>query len=285
MIAFHSFLHALNEYSNLLLVLVTVAYVIVTWWTLRALKRTSLREREAKHLEDVKATVAEPLTRQIDELVRLLQGQRPIISVFETSRPAQNPQLGANPFEYSRCIREFRPEAFGLSEILYSDAKRNHFGEQLRHFEEFRDNFRTFAADCASFAAKMATEAAAESRAADGHIAVNAEMLIIECVSSLMQGLSIPHLDYRQTAPGGREVYGFQDRTNYIARGDQGVVDPWLQTSVEAIRQSWHDEGLSARAAELIRMESSARDGVEAIKFTHALSRDCAFIGGMRREA
>lgn len=281
----HSLLHALNEYSNILLVIVTVVYVIVTWRTLTALKQTSLREREARHLQDIKERVASPLTTVIGEFESQLQGQRPIIGIYETASPRQNPELGSDPYERSRHIRETRAYPFDLSEVLYSDAKKYHFSDELSQFEEFRADFCAFAADCASFAEKKAAEATLKARAAEGHIAVNADLLLIEFMSFLMQGLSIPQLDFRQTAPDGREVFGFYDRTNYIARGDQRPVDSWLKASIQCIGASWIEDGLSVRAEQLLRTAKRAQEGIEKIKFTHALWRDCAFIGSASRKA
>jgi len=67
--AIHCVLRFLNQYSNLLLVLVTIAYVWLTQRTLRALKEASLREREALHLEEIKLRVINPILTWIDGTV------------------------------------------------------------------------------------------------------------------------------------------------------------------------------------------------------------------------
>lgn len=64
--------HFLNEYANLLLVIanfvlvaVTAVYVWLTWHSLSALRETSLRDREALHLQEVKDHVIRPIVSWI----------------------------------------------------------------------------------------------------------------------------------------------------------------------------------------------------------------------------
>jgi hypothetical protein len=40
--------HALNNYSNVVLVLITAAYVWLTWHSLKAFQESTLRDREAR---------------------------------------------------------------------------------------------------------------------------------------------------------------------------------------------------------------------------------------------
>lgn len=282
MVIVHSALHALSEYSNLLLVILTIVYVLVTWKTLAALKQASLREREAHHLSDIKENVVAPLVRWLDEVRAKLTGGRSIISVFEVSSPKIAPQLGEDPYERKREVRGSPVEFFGLSEALFSDAKNNHFTHELSEFEHLRDRFRQFASDCATFAKERIAEVTSTTKNPGGHIATNPDLLIIECICSQMQNLRIPALDFRQTAPGGREVYGYIDRTNHIARGDVQEVDPWLNRSIELVRNRWISDGLAETAAELLAMICEVQEMLDRIMFTHSLVHDCAFVGSAK---
>ena len=58
---FSGFLDLLNRYSNILVALATLVYVVLTYRMLRALRRESTRELRLRHLQDIKEKVVQPL--------------------------------------------------------------------------------------------------------------------------------------------------------------------------------------------------------------------------------
>src|SRR5207302_319298 len=94
----------LNQYANLLLVLITAIYVWLTWRNLNALQRASLRGRELRHLDDIKRYVIRPATKWLDAVVSTLNGNFPLIQLKTVAHPKPNVALGEQPYYYLRRL-------------------------------------------------------------------------------------------------------------------------------------------------------------------------------------
>lgn len=283
---FEQCVHALNEYANLLLVIVTIGYVLVTWRTLVALKLASLRDREASHLRDIRELVVSPLGQWLNgDAISRLDGRMPIVNISENATPRSDAQLGEDQWERKRTINNTLvvPE---LVTVLYSDSKRFHFASQLGVFEEFRDDLLKFASDCSEFATRCADKIASSTTFTRGSAwnnipnVADSDSLAVACVRSLIQGLRLPEVTRTFPAPGGEEVTANIFSQTKIVVGDRLRVDEWLQFGVETVRTAWAHEGFADRRDELLRRAMDVRDKLDEITFTHWLGDDCPFVGG-----
>lgn len=283
---FEHCVHALNEYANLLLVIVTIVYVLVTWGTLVALKLASLRDREASHLRDIRELVVSPLVQWLDgDAISRLDGRMPIVNISESATPRRNAQLGEDQFERRRTIKETLVVPQVVT-VLYSDSKRLHFASQLAVFEEFRDDLLKFASDCSELATRCADKIASSTTFTRGWAwnnipnVADSDLLVVACIRSFMQGLGLPEVSRTFPAPGGEEVTANIFSQTKLVVGDQSRVDTWLQFGVETVRSAWTEEGFADRRDALLRRANEIRDKLDEITFTHSLGDDCPFVGG-----
>lgn len=283
---FEQCVHALNEYANLLLVIVTIVYVLVTWRTLVALKLASLRDREASHLRDIRELVVSPLVQWLNaDAISRLDGRMPIVNISESATPRSDAPLGEDQFERRRIIKDTLvvPE-FVI--VLYSDSKRFHFASQLGVFDEFRDDLLKFASDCSEFATRCADKIASSTTFTRGcawnnipNIA-DSDSLVAACIRAFMQGLRLPEVTRTFPAPGGEEVSANIASSTKLVAGDQSRVEAWLTAGVETVRSAWADGGFAGRRDELLRRAKDVQDKLDEITFTHSLGADCPFVGG-----
>ena len=127
---------------------------------LAALKKTSFRETEFRHLDDLKRRVCEPLIAWLDdEVTKKLGGRSPfIIDSFERQTPKDRVTIGEDPFDRRMEIRESLSDPAISPMVLYFDAKASHFSLELTKFENLQLHLRTFAKDCASLGRRCANE-------------------------------------------------------------------------------------------------------------------------------
>jgi len=281
---------ALNEYANLLLVVVTIVYVLVTWRTLVALKLASLRDREASHLRDIRELVVSPLVQWLNgDAISRLDGRMPIVNISESATPRSDAQLGEDQFARRRTIKGTLvvPE---FVTVLYSDSRRFHFASQLALFEEFRDDLLKFASDCSEFAVRCADKIASSTTLTRGWAwnnvpnVADSDSLVVACIRALMQGLRLPEVTRTFPAPGGEEVSANIASPTKLVTGDRSRVDAWLTAGVETVRSAWAEESLADRRDELLRRARDVGGKLDEITFTHSLGDDCPFVGGRSKE-
>lgn len=288
--AIHCALHVLNEYANLLLVIVTIAYVWVTWLTVKALKETSLRETKARHLEEIKKSVIAPIVVWLEaEVERQLKGLVPgIIEARIIPVPKEAPQLGEYPFDQKFRIHEQLAEMQELSVPLYADARRTHFSDELESFEGIRDDVQNFAVDCAAFARECADSIALKTGLARGSLASSAgemadsDSLVVDNIRCLMQGLRFSWVELKTPASEVLEVRGMTVGYD-VARGGKWEVESWLYSSLDHIGKEWSSNGFAQRITKLHQRTFELRKALDTIMFTQSLSGDCALIGGTKK--
>lgn len=282
----HGVLRVLNEYSNLLLVMVTVVYVLVNWRMLVALKKSSFREREARHLDDLKEYVCTPIIGWLDnEVMTKLRGRSPfLVDSFEKQAPKVKVSIGDDPFERSMEIRGSLggPDVPALA--LYSDAKDSHFSAELGRLEKLRGDLRTFAIDCAAFGRRCADDIASntnlkrENLMTSNQEGADSDALIVDCISSLMQGAKIPWVRFQIPAPDALEARA-SSGSRVLARGKADAVRRWLEDSANVVKQRWEGEGFPGRLTDLKCEVDEVRQKLGRLMFTHSLQGDCVFIG------
>jgi hypothetical protein len=142
----------LNRYANLLLAIITAVYVYLTWKTLKALERSSLRDREAKHLADIKAQVVTPILRWLDfGVVEKLRGRGDPLGIMSALGYEPSPHAPRQLYPpYLQMIEGFSPD-------LYEHAMQEHF-TQLHKYKAFREMIEQFFGTLAGFGNKCCAE-------------------------------------------------------------------------------------------------------------------------------
>src|SRR6266568_3426441 len=142
----------LNRNANLLLAIITAVYVYLTWKTLKALERSGLRDREAKHLADIKDQVVSPILRWLDfGVVEKLRGRGDPLGIMSALgyEPSQHAPRQLYP-PYLQMIEGFSPD-------LYEHAMQEHF-PHLRKYKVFREMAEQFFGSLAEFGNKCCAD-------------------------------------------------------------------------------------------------------------------------------
>jgi hypothetical protein len=283
-----TFLDWLNRYANLLLVLVTGAYVWLTWQNIRALQRASLRERELRHLDDIKQYVIRPLIDWIDsEAVRKLTGQNPLIQVKSRPVPNRTKALGEWSYDYPRQLESTLEEPRGISSSLLSHARKMHFHAQLTEFEAFRKTVAEVAFDCAALARGCADRSASSTslrRAAlEGREpeSADSDTLVQICLRDIILGHPKPQVGFQST-DGGILLVTDGYTGGAIARGPTEGVRSWAESGVARIQDEWVRSGLQGKIEALLKAAANVRETLEATEFTYALREECEYVGGKK---
>ncbi len=300
--AIHCVLRFLNQYSNLLLVLVTIAYVWLTQRTLRALKEASLREREALHLEEIKLRVINPILTWIDGTVLArFTGQTPRLLTIDGGSDGMPREVGStvdDPFTSRRRLVSpdipndlstwTSTDSNRVSKFLYEHTKREHFANELKQFDGLSDELRTLIGRFTSFANDCAanlpdSELPRLPNGTDPNAMsewTNPWLLVIECIHAFQVGRNDPRLEIRT----------YSDWCNLETPGHQTVAkskDPeklaqWCGTGVRDIRARWEASNFPEETSRLLRSADSVRRNLEQLLFTHSLGVNCDLVGGKK---
>jgi len=240
------FAQILNQYANLLMVFVTMLlvlltgiYVRLTSRTLKALEQASLREREARHLQEIKDEVIQPIISWIRETVfERFTGKAP--ELLTTSggydgRPRQVCHTIDDPFWARTHLATpsdpdvpellatwISTESGRVSMFLYNHSKQAHFPRELSEFDRLFENVKQLTGALISFANESAKEIA------DPEIPqallpgdentmpewTNPYLLATDCIHTILQGKKDPAFELG-TFPG--------------FHGKRPVCDVWTQ--------------------------------------------------------
>jgi hypothetical protein len=282
------FLDWLNRYANLLLVFVTTTYVWLTWWSVKALQSASLREREQRHLEDIKQYVVRPLIKWIDsEAAQKLSGQFPLIEVKTVAVPKPTAPLGEWSYDYPRRLDSGLDEPKGISSALFLHTREVHFHTQLSEFEAFLRTVRRVVSDCVALARDCADRSASSTSLqrtlADGKVteAANSDALVQICLRDILLGHPKPQIGFQPRDAGGLQVTdGYSGQI--VGKGPEEVVRPWAESGVARVQDEWARRGLREKIEALLCDAANVRRTLEAVEFTYALPGDCEYVGGRK---
>jgi hypothetical protein len=285
--AFGGILEVLNRYASLLLVVITATYVWLTWKNLKALQRASLRDRELRHLDDIKRYVVQPAIKWLEsEAVHKLQGGIfPLILVKTTPVPRTRPALGEPDYDWARQLNHTLEDPPVISGQLFSHVKQIHFAGQLHEFEAFVGTLRQAASDCAEFgrdcAGKIAASTALQRAAVTESVgeAADSDTLVEVCLRDIMAGRPRPQIGMQVPAAGALQVDDIYSR-RLLGRGLTGPTNAWVEGGVALIRDRWAKSGLPERIEHLLETACAVHRTFEGIEFTFALPGDCEYIGG-----
>ncbi|MFZ0963122.1 MAG: hypothetical protein WAO35_19840 [Terriglobia bacterium] len=280
------FLDWLNRYANLLLVVVTTVYVWLTWWSVKALKSASLREREVRHLEDIKRYVVSPLIEWIDsQAVRKLSGQLPLIQVKTVAVQKASAPLGELTYDYPRELDSTLCEPKEISSGLYLHAKGIHFGTELCQFETLLETARHLVSDIVALAKACADRSSSSTSLqrvpVDGRVisAADSDAFVEICFRDILLGFPKPRIVFHSEDAG---VLRVQDGISgqVLGKGPEQAVRPWAEASVGRVQDEWARSGLQGRIGAFLNDASKVSRTLELVYLTHALPGDCQYVGG-----
>ncbi len=304
-------LHFLNQYANLLLVVVTVSYVFLTWRTLKALERASRKDLEVKHLEEIKNLVAEPVLGWLGGILNALGGRpwdnQPLLAIGAEPTPKKEARLDESPWNYRWQIRPkatlWEPGAkenlgsiSGTGGIwqtaICSDARSRHFRAQMSQLEAFLKEWQAFLSGVATFADNCARKLQGESGLShmptDGpgpDQFVNADYFVESCIRQLI-GHAPLHFEFPATGAQS-ELVSVSERSsggrNIAQARDRVLLKGWVETSSEYVRARWQQAGFPERVRQLLEETQKVRQQIESITLTHFLPGSCEYVGGRRR--
>jgi hypothetical protein len=288
MMLFKQFLDWLNRYANLLLVFVTISYVWLTWRNMKALQRASLREREQRHLEDIKQCVVRPLIKWIDsEAVAKLRGRSPLVEVKTIPVPKPTAPLGEWSYDYTRQLDSALGEPGGISSALLLHATEAHFRTQLSEFEVFRKTVWQVVSDCVALARDCADRSTSSTSlqraAADLTVAeaANSDSLVEICLRDILFGRPKPQIGFQSPNAGALQVTDGYSRS-IIGKGPEELVRSWAESGVARVQDEWARSGLREKIEAVLRDAANVRRTLEAVEFTYALPGDCEYVGGRK---
>lgn len=303
--AIHRLALLLNQYANLLLAVITTAYVWLTWRSVKALRQASFREREARHLQEIKDNVAQPILSWIEGTIgHRFTGGSPEILTAEggfDAIPRQMSHTVDDPFTARHHLTTpggletpdplttwESTEAGRISKFLYHHAKRDHFPKELGTFDPFLEEVRNVAGDLVSFAnecSKCVTspEIPQAARFADENSmpeVASPWQLVAECIRSFLQGKNNPDIQEQHVPP----FYSFHGTLNRLIVKSTQREKPqrWLKSSSEEMRKRWESSDLPKRVANLLSTAESVRQSMQHILFTHSLDVDCELVSGKK---
>jgi hypothetical protein len=296
----------LNEYANLLLVLVTTIYAWLTWRSLRALRESTLRDREARHLDNIKEKVIQPIVswitltaldrftgNQSPELLRVSNGPDGSRAVSHT---VDNPFVGRQRLAVSGDPDVVDPigswdstERGRVSEFLYEHTKRDHFRSELREFARFLENVRKLTGAVVSFANESTEKIAALdvpiARNSDDEKGlpewINPHLLAAVCIESLLLGRPHPRAEIRDfPAPAGFHLLVDARNTSIAKANHPNTLKLWSDLAFEKVRNRWEDLKFPESVRKLSTDGIAVRQNIGQLMFTQALTVDCELVSG-----
>jgi len=270
----NSVLDWLNRYATLLLVIVTCVYVWFTGKTLKTMERANLREPRARHLEDIKQSVATPIAEWIDEQVaKMLNGRQDTIVLKDET-------AGKRPSRFDMAV----PGPQLLNVPLLSDARTNHFQKELKRFEPFGVLLRDLLSSLVEFAIQARQEVEKDGSlpphdgSRDPQRFVDCS-LTIRCYLRELIGGEASALELRGNPASVLESpYSGGLR---LAAAPYANLNAWLAKFKEVVNGLWHKSGLREG---IVKTQSEAeilRADLEKIRLTQALPGDCEYINQM----
>jgi hypothetical protein len=296
----------LNQYANLLLVLVTAAYVFLTWRTLKALRQASLREREARHLGEIKNRVIQPIIFWIKQTVlQRYTGKSPRLlyvtsgyggNSWRISHTVDDPFTARSRLATSAdsdvpdILRTWGSlEGVRVSRFLFDHAKQQHFPEELRGFDQLlqearqlADAFISFTNECAQDMMNVAIPWAQCSEDANSMAEwVNLHSVVVECVQAILLGKK----EVEMNAQSSQNFYVLMTAENQpMGRAAQREkLEKWLKLGFERVHERWELGDLAKRAENLLKDADSIGTSLEQLLFYEGLDVDCALVSGRKR--
>lgn len=299
----------LAQYANLLLVLVTTVYVLLTWRNLRALRQASLREREARHLQEIKDYVIQPIVSWIRGTVfHRFRGNTPELLTLSGGyggKPWELCHTVDDPFTAMRHLSTpsdpdvadplstwTSTESGRISKFLYDHAKRDHFRGELEQFDQLLEEVRqltgtfvSFGNECAKKIGEKATIRSSQLDAAEANPEeIIPHQLVADCILSLLQTGQVPPIEVRDGGSDARLYQAYCASMKFAARGTQpDTLKHWCELGREEVRKGWQHGHLADEVRNVLRQAESVCGNIQGLLFTHSLGVDCELVSGRKR--
>lgn len=304
MTAIQKFVLFLNQYANLLLVLITTIYVWLTWRNLRALQQASLREREARHLQEIKENVIQPIVSWIRvTLFGRFTGKFPSLLGTDGGYGGISRQVSHtldDPFVVRRRLATSaddpnRPDMLAtwssleqgrVQKFLYEHTKRDHYSKELRESDRLLEEVRHLTSAITSFANQCAKDMAGrevrEALSCEDENSMsewaNSHLLVAECINAFLLGKKSPEV----------KLQSFQDFHMLMTMQNQSVakspqrdkLEHWFRLVSEQVRNRWEGSPLPGRVANLLEDANGVVANIERLLFHHSLRVDCELVSG-----
>ena len=265
----------LNNYANLLLAVITVAYVYLTWKTLKVLERSNLRERESQHLSDIKREVVAPLLQWLDfVIVKPLQGQGDPVIIMQTVGYA--PSLQAPRQLYPPALPQMRD----FSQDLYEHAMGEHF-KNLREYQTFREMVEQLFGAISEFGNKCC--AGIQGLTSIPRFVGDRSKNFIDCEGAvqfclrMIIGANEPRF-YEQAEQDGIVFLTTAYSADGIARGPENEIKQWVEKSKMLIDKLWNEAHLRERIQRTLADAEKLRDTIRQIELSYALPNVCKYV-------
>lgn len=286
--------HYLNRYANLLLVVVTVAYVLLTWRTLKALERANRRILEVEHLGEIKEAVVDPILGWLGQVVASLQGSptvgNSLVRIGMESVPRSSDHVEEQPYTLHWKMQPppdmWEPTNALLQTTIFADARNNHFQASLSRLDNFLKGWQQFLSDVTTFASGCATQVQAETSLqhipARGSLSefANGDFLVESCIWQILGGGPL-HFDFGPYRQSGLTIVRDQRLGTEFAQGrDEADLKTWVQQGSRRVREQWERSTLGERRDNLLREAKKVVGAIERIRLSHFLPGDCEYVGG-----
>jgi hypothetical protein len=302
----------LNQYANLLMVFVTVMlvwltgkYVRLTSRTLTALEQASLREREARHLQQIKDGVILPAVSWIRGTVfERFTGKTPALLTISGGHdvgPNQICHTIDDPFRartrlatpFDRDARDplatwSSTENGRISMFLCIHSRHAHFSQELSEFDRLVEDVSKLTGAFILFAKESAKEIAdpeipeVRHPADEGVMAewTNSSLLAVDCIQTILQGEKDPPCEFRI----------FPDFQLLMNRNNLSVAKSarpeklkrWRELGLSRVRNRWEGSDLRDRVGSLLKNADRVCQNMDALLFTQTVGIDCELVSGKK---
>lgn len=276
-------LETLNKYSGLLSVAVTFLLAIMTgmyvWLTrqsLEAFRRSANRESEAKHLEDIKTKVVEPILRWLEHLQYMLAGQGAPNLITLTWSMDHSGEPWRADIHPGNIVPEF------LDELLCRDASR-HFRKEFDTYHAFRVSLESLLADITRFAQECSDDlwkmklGVARTQNNPYEPFVNYESLLEAWIRCGVADLE-PIPQYGDEVMKGVPVR-FNDVNDPFVFDTRRNDEQLVQRAFDFVRPRWANSGLRGRVHHTLQACKATHQCVLSVQHMHKLPGDCEFLG------
>jgi hypothetical protein len=299
----------LNQYANLLLVLVTLVFVWLSWRNLKALREASLRDRQAQHLREIKEEVVRPIAfwtggtvlgRLTGKTPKLLtssssntgsQSLRIIDTIDDPFRPGRRLNVEDDKEAWDPLSVWASTRTGRISSFLYGEARRFHFPNELGAFDVLLQEVRELARAITAFANECAERTPGCDTVprflspADDSLPeyANPYELAAESVNGFLLGSRSPYL--RRLPEGQYHLLNTGDnrtvaRTTQEARLD--LLEKWANGCFEEITERWKTSKLPARVRQVLADAERVGRNVEGLMYVQNLGVDCQLVSGQK---
>lgn len=277
--AFRWLARLLNEYANLLLVIVTVIYVCLAWLNLKAFQESQSRPARSQHLSDIKEYVVGPLLSWLDDVVNALSGVgTPYLTSVEFINNDGNIPIGM----------ELHPRGFRLSNhsaALLDDAAKAHFPEEFKKYNSFRQILESLLLDICTSSKECCVEIRTSldlpRLASVNRIGrfESMEEFVHACLPYFLVG-NEPLYHLQHTNLGSDMTVFIQTHMPAIAADSEENIQRWLPAAIQTINHKWTANRFTSRITDVREDARSLQKAIQGISFVQEIPGKCKYIGG-----